>query len=83
MSIFRPFRKDPKKFNYIPRYYDAQKEAREQRRRELYDTVVIDELYFLATNGGAGSFTAPAPRAMRRRATRRAAIYARNAKHAT
>ncbi len=38
MSIFRPFRKAPKKFNYIPRYYDAQKEAREQRRRELHGT---------------------------------------------
>lgn len=36
MSIFRPFRKDPKKFNYIPRYFDPVKEEREQRRRELH-----------------------------------------------
>lgn len=36
MSIFRPFRKDPKKFIYIPRYYDPVKEEREQRRRELH-----------------------------------------------
>jgi len=36
MSIFRPFRKDPKKFNYIPRYFDPVKEEREQRRREMH-----------------------------------------------
>lgn len=36
MSIFRPFRKDPKKFNYIPRYFDPVKEGREQRRREMH-----------------------------------------------
>lgn len=36
MSIFRPYRKDPKKFTYIPRYFDPVKEEREQRRRELH-----------------------------------------------
>lgn len=30
-----PFKKHANKFNYIPRYYDPEKEAREQRRAEL------------------------------------------------
>lgn len=35
MLGFTPFKKHANKFNYIPRYYDPQKEAREQRRAEL------------------------------------------------
>lgn len=35
MGLFTPVKKHPNRFNYIPRYYDPVKEAREQRRREL------------------------------------------------
>lgn len=35
MLGFTPFKKRANKFNYIPRYYDPQKEAREERRAEL------------------------------------------------
>ena len=35
MSFFAPFKKHANKFNYTPRYYDPEKEAREQRREEL------------------------------------------------
>ena len=35
MLGFTPFKRHPNKFNYIPRYYDPEKEAREQRRAEL------------------------------------------------
>ena len=35
MSFFRPHKSKPRQFNYIPRYYDPAKEAREQRRAEL------------------------------------------------
>lgn len=35
MLGFTPFKKHANKFNYIPRYYDPEKEAREQRRAEL------------------------------------------------
>lgn len=35
MLGFSPFKKHPNKFNYIPRYYDPEKEAREERRAEL------------------------------------------------
>lgn len=38
MSIFRPHKLKPRQFNYTPRYYDPEKEAREQRRRELHGT---------------------------------------------
>ena len=33
--MFTPFKRHANKFNYIPRYYDPEKEAREQRRAEL------------------------------------------------
>lgn len=36
MLSFSPFKKHANKFNYTPRYYDPEKEAREQRRAELY-----------------------------------------------
>ena len=35
MLGFTPFKKHANKFNYITRYYDPEKEAREQRRAEL------------------------------------------------
>ena len=35
MLGFTPFKKHANRFNYMPRYYDPQKEAREQRRAEL------------------------------------------------
>lgn len=35
MLGFTPFKRHPNKFNYIPRFYDPEKEAREQRRAEL------------------------------------------------
>ena len=33
---FAPFKKHANKFNYIPRYYNPEKEAFDQRRAELY-----------------------------------------------
>lgn len=33
--LFSPYKRHANKFNYIPRYYDPVKEAREQRRAEL------------------------------------------------
>ena len=35
MLGFTPFKRHANKFNYIPRYYDPEKEARELRRAEL------------------------------------------------
>ncbi len=35
MKIFSPYKKHANRFNYIPRYFDPAKEAREQRRAEL------------------------------------------------
>lgn len=36
MKIFSPYKKHANRFNYIPRYFDPAKEAREQRRAELH-----------------------------------------------
>ncbi len=36
MLGFSPFKKRANKFNYTPRYYDPAKEAREQRRAEMF-----------------------------------------------
>ena len=38
MSFFRPHKRHPRQFNYIPRYYDPVKEERDRRRRELHGT---------------------------------------------
>ncbi len=38
MLGFTPFKKHANKFNYVPRYYDPEKEAREERRAELRGT---------------------------------------------
>lgn len=35
MGLFSPPKKRANKFNYIPRYFDPEKERRDQRRREL------------------------------------------------
>lgn len=35
MLGFTPFKKHANKFNYIPRYFDPRKEARNERRKEL------------------------------------------------
>lgn len=35
MGIFTPYKRHANKFNYTPRYYDPDKEARERRRMEL------------------------------------------------
>ncbi len=35
MSMFAPHKKHAHQFTYVPRYYDPEKEAREQRRAEL------------------------------------------------
>ena len=38
MGLVTPVKKHANKFRYIPRYYDPEKESREQRRKELYGT---------------------------------------------
>lgn len=43
MSFFRPHKTKPRQFNYIPRYYDPQKEERDRRRRELHGTSAMDD----------------------------------------
>lgn len=40
MSFFAPHKRHPRKFNYIPRFYDPVKEARDERRKELHGTSV-------------------------------------------
>ncbi len=35
MGLFSPYKRHANKFNYIPRYFDPAKEAREERRAEL------------------------------------------------
>ena len=35
MSFFSPYKRNANKFNYRPRYYDPDREQREQRRAEL------------------------------------------------
>jgi cytochrome c-type biogenesis protein CcmH/NrfG len=47
MAFF--YRHNPKKFNYIPRYYDPEKEAWEQKKAELgYDAKLSHEAQFRA-----------------------------------
>ena len=43
MSFFRPHKRNPRRFNYIPRYYDPVKEERDRRRRELHGTSAQDD----------------------------------------
>lgn len=42
MGLFSPVKRRANQFNYIPRYYDPEKERREQRRRELRGESVDD-----------------------------------------
>lgn len=35
MGLFSPYKRHANRFNYIPRFFDPEKEAREQRRAEL------------------------------------------------
>ena len=47
MAFF--YKHNPKKFNYIPRYYDPEKEAWEQKKAELgYDAKLSHEAQFRA-----------------------------------
>ncbi len=43
MGIFSPVKRHANEFRYIPRYYDPEKERREQRRKELRGTSSQDE----------------------------------------
>lgn len=43
MSFFKPHKSKPRQFTYIPRHYDAVKEEREQRRKELHGTSSEDD----------------------------------------
>ena len=43
MGWFSPYKRHANSFNYTPRYYDPDKEAREQRRAELRGERVQDE----------------------------------------
>ena len=43
MGLFTPHKKHANAFNYIPRYYDPEKERREQRRKELCGEGATDE----------------------------------------
>lgn len=43
MGLFSPAKRRANQFNYIPRYYDPEKERREQRRRELRGEMVDDQ----------------------------------------
>ncbi len=43
MFGFSPIKKRANKFTYVPRFYDPEKEAREQRRAEMYGTRSDDD----------------------------------------
>jgi hypothetical protein len=43
MGIFTPVKRHANRFRYVPRYYDPEKERREQRRREMYGTSSQDD----------------------------------------
>ena len=43
MGLFTPVKKHANKFRYIPRYYDPEKERRDQRRKELCGTSSQDD----------------------------------------
>lgn len=43
MGLFTPVKKHANTFRYIPRYYDPEKERREQRRKELHGTCAEQE----------------------------------------
>ena len=43
MGLFSPVKKHANKFRYIPRYYDPEKERRDQRRKELCGMSLEDD----------------------------------------
>lgn len=43
MGLFTPVKRHANAFRYIPRYYDPEKERREQRRKELHGTCAEQE----------------------------------------
>ncbi len=43
MGWFSPYKRHANSFNYTPRYYDPEKEAREQRRAELRGERIEDD----------------------------------------
>ena len=43
MGLFSPVKRHANKFRYIPRYYDPEKERRDQRRKELCGVSSQDE----------------------------------------
>ena len=42
MLGLKAFRQKPREFNYRPRYFDPEKEAREERKRELLGDDAVD-----------------------------------------
>ncbi len=65
MLGFSPFKKHANKFNYIPRYYDPEKEAREARRAELHGERSDDAEGSTAPGSTSARSVTPAPRAAR------------------
>ena len=47
MGLFSPPKKRPNQFNYIPRYFDREKERREARRRELRGESSSDDTEYI------------------------------------
>lgn len=47
MGFFAPHKKHANRFNYIPRYYDPEREAREQRRAELCGQRLDDDTEYV------------------------------------
>ena len=47
MGLFSPVKKHANKFRYIPRYYDPEKERRDQRRKELHGTSSQDDAEYV------------------------------------
>ena len=43
MGIFSPIKKRANQFRYVPRYFDPEKERRDQRRKEMYGTSSQDD----------------------------------------
>ena len=47
MGLFSPPKRRPNQFNYIPRYFDPEKDRREQRRRELRGESYTDDTPYI------------------------------------
>lgn len=70
MLGFTPFKRHANKFNYIPRYYDPEKEAREQRRAELRGERAEDGIVSTVPDNISVRSAMPVPPAVPRRMTR-------------